>query len=183
MNMKKAAGLRMQTGGNGTAPPLSSRRRAYATSLTVTYLPIRPRSRNSTTPVTLANSVSSLPQPTFSPGLIWVPRCRTMIEPPGTSWPPKTFTPSRCAFESRPFLELPRPCLCAMPHLQLNIVNLHFREGLAVSDGFLVLLLALELEDQDLVAPSVGDDRGLHGSGSYQAAIVGEGSLDRQFDL
>ena len=35
----------------------------------LTNLPIRPRSLNSTTPVTLANSVSSLPQPTLLPGL------------------------------------------------------------------------------------------------------------------
>src|SRR5882757_10923101 len=37
-----------------------------------------------------------------------------MMEPPGTSCPPKAFMPSRCAFESRPFLELPNPFLCAM---------------------------------------------------------------------
>src|SRR5579864_1277410 len=38
-----------------------------------------------------------------------------MIEPPETTWPPKAFTPSRCEFESRPFLELPNPFLCAIP--------------------------------------------------------------------
>src|SRR5882672_1005231 len=97
-----------------------------------TNLPIRPRSLNSTTPVTLANSVSSLPQPTFVPGLIFVPRCRTMMEPPGTSWPPKTFTPSRCALESRPFLELPSPFLCAIRHLHQHIADLHIRVRLAV---------------------------------------------------
>jgi hypothetical protein len=43
-----------------------------------------------------------------------VPRWRMMIEPPVTSWPPKAFTPSRCAFESRPFVELPPPFLCAI---------------------------------------------------------------------
>src|SRR5471030_2462836 len=37
-----------------------------------------------------------------------------MMVPPGTSCPPKAFTPSRCALESRPFLELPKPFLCAM---------------------------------------------------------------------
>src|SRR5215467_52451 len=125
----------------------------------LTNLPIRPRSLNSTTPVTLANSVSSLPQPTFSPGLIFVPRCRTMIDPPGTSWPPKTFTPSRCALESRPFLELPSPFLCAIRHLRRNLPNLQIREGLAVSDRLLVLLLALELEDQDLIAAAVAQNR------------------------
>src|SRR3954468_17024061 len=81
---------------------------------TLTNLPIEPLSLNCTTPVTLANKVSSLPRPTFRPGLMGVPRWRTMIDPPGTSCPPKTFTPSRCAFESRPLRELPKPFLCAI---------------------------------------------------------------------
>jgi hypothetical protein len=29
-------------------------------------------------------------------------------------WPPKTLTPSRWTFESRPFLEEPKPFLCAI---------------------------------------------------------------------
>src|SRR6476659_8401420 len=37
-----------------------------------------------------------------------------MMEPAGTTWPAKTFTPSRLALESRPFLEEPRPFLCAI---------------------------------------------------------------------
>jgi hypothetical protein len=37
-----------------------------------------------------------------------------MMEPPVTSSPAKAFTPSRCAFESRPFVELPPPFLCAI---------------------------------------------------------------------
>src|SRR5271166_687147 len=135
---------------------------SYATSLTLTNLPRRPRSRNSTTPVTLANSESSLAQPTLSPGLSRVPLWRTMIEPPGTSCPPKTFTPSRCALESRPFLELPKPFLCAILHLNQNVADLHFGEVLAMPDGLLVLLLALELEDQDLIAPAGADDGRLH---------------------
>ena len=53
--------------------------------LMLTNLPMRPRSRNSTMPVTFANNVSSLPKPTFSPGLICVPRWRTMIDPPVTN--------------------------------------------------------------------------------------------------
>src|SRR5215469_2513820 len=112
----------------------------------LTNLPMRPRSWNLTTPVTLANRVSSLPQPTFRPGLMRVPRWRTITEPPGTSWPPKTFTPSRCEFESRPFLELPNPFLCAIHHLRRDLADLHGGERLAMSDGFLVLLFALELE-------------------------------------
>src|SRR5438128_772743 len=146
-----------------------------------------------------------------------------MMLPPGTSCPPNAFTPSRCAFESRPFLELPKPFLCAivksccqwpvasgqlnlfllllarllacgrlcsclslrLSHLAraraaralgvgsgafgLGFVNAERRdrcflaveldagdadggELLTMSDQLLVLLLALELEDQDLVA-------------------------------
>src|SRR5271155_4574643 len=37
-----------------------------------------------------------------------------MIVPPGTSCPPKALKPSRCAFESRPFREVPCPFLCAI---------------------------------------------------------------------
>src|SRR3954453_19023655 len=123
---------------------------------------MRPRSLNSITPVTLAKRVSSLPQPTFNPGLILVPRCRTIIEPPGTSWPPKTFMPSRCALESRPFLELPNPFLCAITHLNQNLAHLHIREVLPVPLGALVLLFALELEHQHLLAAAAGHDGGFH---------------------
>src|SRR5580693_7794784 len=100
----------------------------------LTNLPKRPRSLNSTVPVTLANRVSSLPQPTLSPGLSLVPRCRTMMEPPGTNCPPKTLTPSRCALESRPFLELPNPFLCAIRHLNSDLADLHRGEVLAMPD-------------------------------------------------
>src|SRR6476646_135456 len=79
-------------------------------------------------PVTLAKSVSSLPRPTLAPGLMRVPRWRTMMVPPGTSWPPKAFTPRRCALESRPFLELPKPFLCAItnPCLFFHGLNAHY---------------------------------------------------------
>ena len=85
-----------------------------STGSTITYLPIEPRSMNLMRPVILAKSVSSLPRPTFRPGFTRVPRCRTMIVPPGTSCPPKALNPSRCAFESRPFREVPCPFLCAI---------------------------------------------------------------------
>jgi hypothetical protein len=58
--------------------------------------------------------VSSLPRPTFRPGLCRVPRWRIKIVPAWTSWPPKRFTPSRCPCESRPFTDEPPPFLCAM---------------------------------------------------------------------
>src|SRR5271157_1932499 len=151
-----------------------------------TNLPMRPRSLNSTTPVTLANRVSSLPQPTLVPGLILVPRCRTMIEPPGTSWPPKTFTPNRCAFESRPFLELPKPFLCAIRHLHHDVAHLHLGEALAMPDGLLVLLLALKLEDEDFVAPPGAHNGALHGAGNHLAAVLKyglNGKLDFRANL
>ena len=45
------------------------------------------------------------------PGLKRVPRWRTMISPPVTTWPANTFTPRRLAFESRPLRLDPRPFL------------------------------------------------------------------------
>ena len=58
-----------------------------------------------------AKSVWSRPMPTPLPGRKRVPRWRTMISPPVTVWPAKTFTPRRLAFESRPLREEPRPFL------------------------------------------------------------------------
>src|ERR1039457_6884344 len=121
--------------------------------------------------------------PTLSPGFSLVPRWRTMMEPPGTNWPPKTFTPSRCALESRPFLELPNPFLCAIRHLHQDVANLHFGEGLAVPDGFLVLFLAFELENQNLVAPAGAQNRSFHRTTGHQFAAVFESGLGRQFDF
>src|ERR1700728_2075674 len=91
-------------------------RRRYSTSMgsTITNLPICPLFRNLMRPVILAKRVSSLPRPTFSPGFTRVPRCRTMMVPPGTTCPPNALNPSRCAFESRPFREVPCPFLCAI---------------------------------------------------------------------
>src|ERR1017187_7632315 len=166
MNIEKAAGsLRNRR-------PREKNFLSYAMALMLTNLPIRPRSLNSTTPVTLANSVSSLPQPTLRPGLSLVPRCRTMIEPPGTNWPPNTLMPSRCALESRPFFELPKPFLCAIRHLCQNIADLDFGEGLAMPDGFLVLFLTFELENDHLVAAAVAHDGGLQGARRDHRAIL-----------
>src|SRR5471030_715347 len=174
-SLSKPAARENRHGAQGTA--------AYATAVTLTNLPIRPRSLNSTTPVTLANNVSSLPQPTLVPGFSLVPRWRTMMEPPGTSWPPNTFTPSRCALESRPFLELPNPFLCAIRHLHHNVADLHLRVGLAMADGFLVLLLALELEDDDFGPAAVCHNGGHHLAARYQFAAFLERSLGGQFDF
>src|SRR5580693_4439359 len=133
-------------------------------------LPLRPRSRKTTIPWTFAKRVSSLPRPTFSPALKRVPRCRTRMEPPVTSSPPKAFTPRRCALESRPFFELPRPFLCAILHLCQNLAHLHLRVVLPVSDGPLVLFLALKLEDDHFVAASMAGDGALHFSVAERGA-------------
>src|SRR5215831_11366413 len=85
-----------------------------STGSTTTNFPIDPLSRNLIRPVILANRVSSLPRPTFSPGFTRVPRWRTMIVPPGTTCPPNALNPSRCEFESRPFRDVPCPFLCAI---------------------------------------------------------------------
>src|SRR5579859_3198273 len=85
---------------------------------------------NSTVPLTSANSVSSSPRPTPAPGWKCVPRCRTMISPAFTRWPPNRLTPSRWAAESRPFLLDDAPFLCAISAL-LRALGL----GLALAPG------------------------------------------------
>src|SRR6185312_14410592 len=113
-------------------------------------------------PSIFANSVSSQPRPTFLPGFSGVPRCRTRIDPPVTVSPPNALTPNRCAFESRPFLELPKPFLCAISHLRQNLVYRHACEVLPVSDRSFILLLPFELEDNYFVAAAVRLDRAFH---------------------
>src|SRR5215208_2145785 len=115
--------------------------------------PRRPRA-NATVPGRAAKIVSSLPMPVPSPGLNRVPRWRTMISPPVTTWPAKTFTPRRLAFESRPLRLEPRPFLCAISSCLLasgaDRVHPDARELLAVALAPLVAALRLELEDADL---------------------------------
>src|ERR1700744_3097017 len=105
-----------------TRPASRADARPYsvASGSTEANRPRPPRSVNFTQPDTLANSVSSEPMPTFGPGLIRVPRCRMMIDPPVTNWPANAFTPSRCALESRPFVELPPPFLFAIAQSSRN---------------------------------------------------------------
>src|ERR1044072_7295426 len=67
--------------------------------------------RKLSVPSRLAKIVSSLPIPVPGPGRKRVPRWRTMIMPAFTVWPSNSLTPRRCAFESRPFREEPRPFL------------------------------------------------------------------------
>src|SRR4051794_11618769 len=117
----------------------------------------------STVPAARAYSVSSLPMPTPSPALKREPRWRTMISPPVTVWPAKTFTPRRWALESRPLREEPRPFLCAMSALlpELDRRDLQARELLAMARALAVAALGLVLEDAQLGAAQVLDDLAL----------------------
>src|SRR6478609_11634635 len=151
---------------------------------------LRPRLMpNSTEPAALANSVSSPPRPTLTPGWKWVPRWRTMISPALTTWPPNRFTPSRCAAESRPLRELEAPFLCAMSSpLLLDTGDLQDRQLLTVSLTLVVTGLVLELVDTDLGALGVlehltGDrDLGQRGSvGSHGGAVDDQGDRQRHF--
>src|SRR3954449_3045515 len=95
--------------------------------------------------------------PVPSPGRKRVPRWRTMISPPLTSWPAKTLTPRRLALESRPLREEPSPFLWAIRYLR----DLDPRQLLAVARALLVTALGLELEDAQLLALGLADDLGL----------------------
>src|SRR4051794_14905690 len=55
-----------------------------------------------------------------------------MMDPAGTTWPAKTLTPSRLALESRPFLEEPRPFLCAIAYASCSAAGFS-----AFGSGFL----------------------------------------------
>src|SRR5689334_22014333 len=101
--------------------------------------------------------------PAPEPGWNLVPRWRTMIEPACTPWPAKTFTPSRLAWESRPFLEEPRPFLCAIsvPPSDRDVGDLDHRLVRAVAPALAVGRLRLVLEAADLLAERVLDDRRL----------------------
>ena len=57
-----------------------------------------------TVPSERAKSVSSFPFPTFTPGWILVPLCRTMILPAETTCPSPRLTPSLLLMLSLPFI-------------------------------------------------------------------------------
>src|SRR3954469_17365318 len=103
--------------------------------------------------------------PTPLPGLNFVPRWRTMISPPVTVWPAKTFTPRRLALESRPLREEPRPFLCAISRgsLARDRSDPDARQFLTVAGAALVAALRLELEHAKLRATQVLDDLGFDG--------------------
>jgi hypothetical protein len=63
--------------------------------------------------------------------------------------------------ESRPFLELPNPFLCAIV-LCDYLVHPQFGEMLPVPDRALILLFALKLENGYLLGAVIGSDRSDH---------------------
>src|SRR4051794_34975589 len=115
--------------------------------------------------------------PAPSPGLNRVPRWRTMISPPVTTWPANTFTPRRWAFESRPLREEPRPFLWAMP-LRPHLRDPDARELLAVPGAALVAALGLELHDAELRAALVPHDLGLDGTAVREVVAHGRQGLE-----
>src|SRR5688572_20772866 len=123
--------------------------------------------------------------PTPAPGLKRVPRWRTMISPPVTVWPAKTFTPRRLAFESRPLRLEPRPFLCAMASLLPDLGDAEPRELLPVPGAAAIAALGLELEDAQLLAALVAHDLGAHrrelGSVELRVPVAGQ-QQRRQLD-
>src|SRR6476620_9290848 len=117
---------------------------------------------NSTAPGTSANSVSSPPRPTFTPGWNLVPRWRIRISPALTSWPPKRLTPSRWALESRPLRVDDAPFLCAMSASALDPGDHDACVPLAVSLARPVSCLVLVLQNADLRALGRRQDLGGH---------------------
>src|SRR5690606_28329285 len=108
-----------------------------------------------------AKSVSSPPRPTFSPGWKRVPRWRTMIEPAGTSVPSNTFTPRRCAWESRPFRVEPPPFVFDMS-LPRDGGDLDGGVVLAVAPATALVGAPLVGEAVDLGALGVAHHTGRH---------------------
>jgi len=73
-------------------------------------------------PVILAKRVSSLPRPR-SVQVHRVPALADDDRAARTSCPPKALKPSRCAFESRPFREVPCPFLCAINQFPVPVAS------------------------------------------------------------
>ena len=153
----------------GARPP-GGRSRTMLTVLRPRLVP------NFTAPGAVANSVSSPPRPTLTPGWKWVPRWRTMISPALTTWPPNRLTPSRCELESRPLRELEAPFLCAMstPPL-LDSGDLEDRQLLTVTLPLVIAGLVLELVDADL--GTLGVLEHLAGDGDLLQVLGGAGDL------
>ena len=75
-----------------------------------------------TLPSVRANSVWSLPTPTFSPGRNFIPRCLTMIEPARQYVLGQTLMPSLLPAESRPLFDEPPAFFVAMERMAMEVV-------------------------------------------------------------
>src|SRR4051794_17023270 len=152
---------------------------------------LRPlRLPNFTSPGAVANSVSSPPRPTFSPGWKRVPRWRTMIAPGPTIVPSYTLTPRRCAAESRPLRVEPPPLV-----FDIELPLLPAGGDAGDLDGVVVLAVApalprpalvLVLEAGDLGPGLLANDASGHGGagqlgrrGEHRAAIDQEDGDER----
>src|SRR5690348_14066892 len=81
--------------------------------------------------------------------------------PAMTRSPPNFLIPRYFGLLSRPLRDEPTPFLCAMrssASAESDVVDLHFREALPVALLLRVVLPALHLEDDDLVAKAVLHD-------------------------
>src|SRR5262252_987258 len=90
--------------------------------------------------------------------------------PAVTNWPPNRLTPSICALESRPFLELPTPFLWAM-RLYLDLGDAHRRHGLTMAAMSPIVLAPLELDDEHLPALPLRDDLAGHLGGRERGRL------------
>src|SRR5271169_2802108 len=110
--------------------------------------------------------------PTLTPGCTFVPRWRIMIAPALIGSPPKAFTPSRLACESRPLRELPPAFLCAISGYLLlalrpvdsayDVVDLEFGKTLAMTLMLLIVLAPAHFENLHPLAAAVGKHGGFH---------------------
>src|ERR687898_20270 len=157
----------------------------------MTSTSLRPfRWPNFTLPVAVANSVSSPPRPTFSPGWIRVPRWRTMIVPALMAVPSKTFTPRRLDCESRPFLVEPAPLVLDMS-VSPTLADAGDLDGgvpLAVAPAARAVGFVLVGEARDLGAlrltHDLGGDLGLaQGLGPRQHLVAVDQEDGRELDL
>src|SRR6266404_8909910 len=90
-----------------------------------------------------------------------VPSWRTKIFPARTVSPPKTFTPRRCLWLSRPLRELPPAFLCAIglfSPLRFDRGNFQRRLILSVTALAAVAFAPLLFKDQNLFCPDLTND-------------------------
>src|SRR5437667_1655280 len=119
---------------------------------------LRPRRvPKSTLPFSSANTVSSPPRPTLSPGWNLVPRWRTMMAPAVTIVPSYTFTPSRWACESRPLRVEPPPLVLDIGSALRDSGDFHHVVALAVPPPAAGAGLVLVGEAGDLGALGLAD--------------------------